>query len=134
MKDNILQSIGDVLIINVVPKINGRIKFTEYSDTWVGITDERTVNKEFRISADGVFWSDWSSLTNENLANGQFVANGQFIIQLRFTRTGVDETGLIEFKTIDFYGSREEIQFVAPTISNDNKHVDGATKRFRNST
>lgn len=117
MKDSILQAIGDVLIIDVVPKINGRIQFTEYSDVWEGITDERTVNKEFRVSADGVFWSNWLSLTNENLANGQFVANGQFTIQLRFTRTGTDETGVIEFKTIDFYGSREEIQFVAPTLS-----------------
>ena len=112
MKDSILQAIGDVLIIDVVPKINGRIQFTEYSDVWEGITDERTVNKEFRVSADGVFWSNWLTLTNENLANGQFVANGQFTIQLRFTRTGTDETGVIEFKTIDFYGSREEIQFV----------------------
>lgn len=117
MKDSILQAIGDVLIIDVVPKINGRIQFTEYSDVWEGITDERTVNKEFRVSADGVFWSNWLALTNENLANGQFVANGQFTIQLRFTRTGTDETGVIEFKTIDFYGSREEIQFVAPTLS-----------------
>ena len=59
MKDSILQAIGDVLIIDVVPKINGRIQFTEYSDVWEGITDERTVNKEFRVSADGVFWSNW---------------------------------------------------------------------------
>ena len=117
MKDSILQAIGDVLIIGVVPKINGRIQFTEYSDVWEGITDERTANKEFRVSADGVFWSNWLALTNENLANGQFVSNGQFTIQLRFTRTGTDETGVIEFKTIDFYGSREEIQFVAPTLS-----------------
>lgn len=117
MKDSTLQAIGDVLIIDVVPKINGRIQFTEYSDVWEGITDERTVNKEFRVSADGVFWSNWLALTNENLANGQFVANGQFTIQLRFTRTGTDENGIIEFKTIDFYGSSEKIQFIAPTLS-----------------
>lgn len=118
MKDNILKAIDDILIVDVTPKITGRVQLSGYTDVWEGITDTRTVRKEFRISADGIFWSDWRELNIENLSNGQFVANGQFVIQLRFTRTGTDETGEIEFKSISFQGPRQEIQFVAPTISN----------------
>lgn len=118
MKDNILKTRDDILIVDVTPKITGRVQLSGYTDVWEGITDTRTVRKEFRISADGIFWSDWRELNVENLSNGQFVANGQFVIQLRFTRTGTDETGEIEFKSISFQGSRQEIQFVAPTISN----------------
>ena len=118
MKDNILKAIYDILIVDVTPKITGRVQLSGYTDVWEGITDTRTVRKEFRISSDGIFWSDWQELNVENLSNGQFVVNRQFVIQLRFTRTGTDEIGEIEFKSISFQGSRQEIQFVAPTISN----------------
>ena len=89
MKDNILKAIDDILIVDVTPKITGRVQLSGYTDVWEGITDTRTVRKEFRISADGIFWSDWQELNVENLSNGQFVANGQFVIQLRFTRVNI---------------------------------------------
>lgn len=115
MTDNVLKSIDDVLIVNVVSKINGRIQFTNYSDVWVGVTDTRYVEKEYRISADGV-WSDWLTLSINNLINGHYNVNGQITIQLRFTRSGEDTSGVLEFKSIDFQGITESIQFVAPTL------------------
>lgn len=117
MNDNILSEIGDILLIDVVPKITGRVHLTDFSDTLEGITSTRTVQKEFRISPDGVFWNNWQPLTAENLASAEYVVDSALIIQLRYTRTGSDSTGVIEFKSIDFMGSREAIQFVAPTIS-----------------
>lgn len=117
MNDNILYEIGDVLLIDVVPKITGRVHLTDFSDTLEGITTERTVQKEFRVSPDGVFWNNWQPLTAENLASAEYVVDSALTIQLRYTRTGSDSTGVIEFKSIDFMGSREAIQFVAPTIS-----------------
>lgn len=116
MKDNILKYINDILIVNVTPKITGRIQLSGYTDVFEGITEDRTVRKEFRISSDGIIWGDWYELNVENISKEQFVANGQFIIQLRFTRTGIDETGEIEFKSIEFQGSVQEIKFIAPTI------------------
>lgn len=117
MKDNILNAIGDVLLIDVTPQITGRVHLTDFSDVVDGVTDTRTVHKEFRISPDGVFWNDWQELTAANLSSDEYIVDSSLIIQLRYTRTGSDSTGVIEFKSIDFMGSREAIQFAAPTIS-----------------
>lgn len=117
MNDNILQAIGDVLLIDVIPKITGRVHLTDFSDILEGVTSVRTVQKEFRVSPDGIFWNSWQPLTSENLSLSEYVVDSAFTIQLRYTRTGSDSTGVIEFKSIDFMGSREVIQFVAPTIS-----------------
>lgn len=117
MKDNILNAIGDVLLIDVTPQITGKVLLTDFSDVVDGVTDTRTVQKEFRISPDGVFWNDWQKLTAANLSSEEYVVDSSLTIQLRYTRTGSDSTGVIEFKSIDFMGSREAIQFVAPTIS-----------------
>jgi hypothetical protein len=117
MKDNILNAIGDVLLIDVTPQITGKVHLTDFSDIVEGVTDTRTVHKEFRISPDGVFWNDWQELTPANLSSDDYIVDSSLTIQLRYTRTGSDSTGVIEFKSIDFMGSREAIQFVAPTIS-----------------
>lgn len=117
MNDNILYAIGDVLLIDVMPKITGRVHLTDFSDVLEGVTSTRTVQKEFRVSPDGVFWNSWQPLTAENLSLSEYVVDSALTIQLRYTRTGSDSTGVIEFKSIDFMGSREAIQFVAPTIS-----------------
>lgn len=117
MKDNILNAIGDVLLIDVTPQITGKVYLTDFSDVVEGVTATRTVQKEFRISPDGVFWNDWQELTAANLSSGEYIVDSSLTIQLRYTRTGSDSTGVIEFKSIDFMGSREAIQFVAPTIS-----------------
>ena len=117
MNDNILYAIGDVLLIDVMPKITGRVHLTDFSDVVEGVTSTRTVQKEFRVSPDGVFWNSWQPLTAENLSLSEYIVDSALTIQLRYTRTGSDSTGVIEFKSIDFMGSREAIQFVAPTIS-----------------
>ena len=46
MKDNILKAIDDILIVDVTPKITGRVQLSGYTDVWEGITDTRTVRKE----------------------------------------------------------------------------------------
>jgi len=117
MKDNVLNAISDVLLIDVTPQITGRVHLTDFSDVVEGVTATRTVHKEFRISPDGVFWNDWKDLTPVNLASKDYIVDSSLIIQLRYTRTGSDDTGVIEFKSINFMGSREAIQFIAPTIN-----------------
>ena len=117
MKDNILNAIGDVLLIDVTPQITGRVHLTDFSDVVEGVTATRTVHKEFRISPDGVFWNNWKDLTSANLSSKDYIVDSSLTIQLRYTRTGSDNTGVIEFKSINFMGSREAIQFVAPTIN-----------------
>ena len=65
-----------------------------------------------------IFWSEWKDLTNENLASDTYITENSLFIQVKYIRTGTDETGEIEFTSIDFLGTREEIKFVAPTLMN----------------
>lgn len=114
--DNILNNIGDILLVTLAPKIMGKVRITNFVDSIEGETEQRSLSREFRISQDGVFWTDWKPLNNENLSSDEFVTDNSLYIEVRYTRTGTDDTGVIKFIDITFNGVREEIQFVAPTL------------------
>lgn len=114
--DNILNNIGDILLVTLAPKIMGKVRITNFVDSIEGKTEQRSLSREFRISQDGVFWTDWKPLNNENLSSDEFVTDNSLFIEVRYTRTGTDATGVIKFIDITFNGVREEIQFVAPTL------------------
>ena len=116
MADNIISNIGDVLIVRIEPKITGKIRFTGYTETIENETEERSLKREFRISQDGVFWTDWATLNIDNLSSEEYFADSYIQIEIRYTRTGTDESGDIVFKSIDFNGTRKSIQFDAPTL------------------
>ena len=134
--DNVLNNIGDVLLVTLTPQISGRISFTGFTEDIDGETPTRNLNREFRISTDDVFWTDWVELNNENLSAEEFLSDGSITIQIRYTRTGTDTTGLIVFNSIDFSGNREEVQFAAPTllasIFSDLVGTSGLSKLERN--
>lgn len=117
MLNNKLRNIGDVLIVNVVSQVNGIVKLSSFVDTLIGVTNDRAVNKEFRVSADDIFWTDWTSLTDENLVESDSVfAEGSLTIQVRYTRIGTDDSGEISFEGINFAGAVQTKTLVAPTI------------------
>ena len=116
MADNIISNIGDVLIVRIEPKITGKIRFTGYIETIENETEERSLKREFRISQDGVFWTDWATLNIDNLSSEEYFTDSYIQIEIRYTRTGTDESGDIVFKSIDFNGTRKSIQFDAPTL------------------
>ena len=116
MADNIISNIGDVLIVRIEPKITGKIRFTGYTETIENETEERSLKREFRISQDGVFWTDWETLNIDNLSSEEYFTDSYIQIEIRYTRTGTDESGDIVFKSIDFNGTRKSIQFDAPTL------------------
>ena len=116
MADNIISNIGDVLIVRIEPKITGKIRFTGYTETIENETEDRSLKREFRISQDGVFWTDWATLNIDNLSSEEYLTDSYIQIEIRYTRTGTDESGDIVFKSIDFNGTRKNIQFDAPTL------------------
>lgn len=116
MADNIISNIGDVLIVRIEPKITGKIRFTGYTETIENETEDRSLKREFRISQDGVFWTDWATLNIDNLSSEEYFTDSYIQIEIRYTRTGTDESGDIVFKSIDFNGTRKSIQFDAPTL------------------
>lgn len=52
-----------------------------------GETNGVYFDKEFRYSSDGILWSDYKQLTNENLSNVT-IYDGKIYIQYRFTQVG----------------------------------------------
>ena len=52
-----------------------------------GETNNVYFNKEFRYSSDGILWSDYKQLTNENLSNIN-VYDGKIYLQYRFNQVG----------------------------------------------
>lgn len=118
MKNNTLNIIGDSLLISSNPEISGRITITGFEETINGLTSTRTVRREYRVSEDGIFWSDWLPLTVDNLSRNKYVVSNNLLIQVRYTRTGTDSTGSIEFIDIKFKGNLVRNEFVAPTIQN----------------
>jgi hypothetical protein len=115
--DNILYNIGDTLIVKVNPQITGKITIKSYSDVVLGETSTRQLQREFRISSDRLFWTDWQDLNDSNLSVNQYISENSLFIEIRYTRIGTDTTGTIEFDDIQFIGSREEINYTIPTIS-----------------
>ena len=114
--DNVIRNIGDSLIIRINPQITGRVHFTGYTETLVGVTATRTVERNYRISTDNIFWSDWRELNVTNISEETYVTENSLYVEIEYTRTGTDTSGYIQFTNIVFNGTHEEIEFVAPTL------------------
>ena len=52
-----------------------------------GETNSVYFDKEFRYSSDGILWSDYKQLTNNNLS-GITIYDGKIYLQYRFTQVG----------------------------------------------
>ena len=113
---NILQNVGDVLSIHLESKMKGKIRIENFRDSITGETNDRTLRKEFRVSQDGLFWSNWAMLTDDNLYAEEYIVDNSLFIELRYTRTGTDDTGTIIFNDIDFNGTCTALTFEAPTL------------------
>ena len=53
-----------------------------------GETDSVYFDKEFRYSPDGILWSDYKQLTNDNISNVN-IYDGKIYLQYRFTQVGI---------------------------------------------
>lgn len=117
---NVLTEIGDVLIIDTQLSILGSyIELISYTDSTIGETGTRYFDKKFRVSQDGLIYTDWYTLTNENIAsiNGN-VVNNVLYIQYRYMRSGTDVTGNLEFVSVNVVGNAVPMVCDSPTIDN----------------
>lgn len=106
--DNKIHNIGDSIIINVRPKQKGTAVITSFTDSFIGLVEgAKDVKREYRIIEDDLFYSDWISLDNYSRAIVGKKINQNNIIQIRYTRTGTDPSGEIEFQNIEFKGDFE---------------------------
>ena len=59
---------GDAILISLQEPYKNLVEILGYTDETSGETTSVYFNKSFRWGIDGVTYSDWSSLTNENLS------------------------------------------------------------------
>ena len=72
---------SNILEYNNIKQIIG------YTANISGETNHVYFDKEFRYSSDGILWSDYKQLTNDNLSNIN-VYNGKIYLQYKFTQVG----------------------------------------------
>lgn len=89
-----------------------------------GETNGVYFDKEFRFSSDGILWSDYKQLTNENLSNVT-IYDGKIYIQYRFTQVG---TGNLSINNISLnVDYNNDVSSVIPECFWNN-NVDNSSK------
>ena len=92
-----------------------------------GETNNVYYDKEFRYSSDGILWSDYKQLTNENLSNIN-VYDGKIYLQYRFTQVGNGNLSINSISLDVDYNS--EVDSVIPECFWNN-FVDNSSKIVR---
>src|ERR1035438_7962466 len=101
--------IGDVLFIKTDTPLIGLIALYSFVDETVGEYTDRSFKKTFRYSVDGINYTQYVDLTNDNIAGVQVQANDTFYAQYRYERIGLDSTGVLEFDSVTLNG-----EFILP--------------------
>ena len=109
--DNVLAADGDVLHVAVNALIRGKVTMNAFTDV---ITGNGTVQREFRVNIEPMFYTDWMPLTAENLASVPYEANSILRIQIRYTRLSGTED--LVWSGITITGTWEAGVFEAPTL------------------
>ena len=89
-----------------------------------GETNNVYYDKEFRYSSDGILWSDYKQLTNENLSNIN-VYDGKIYLQYRYTQVGNGNLSINSISLDVDYNS--EVDSVIPECFWNNS-VDNSSK------
>lgn len=88
---------GDAILISLQEPYTNVVEVLSYSDETSGETTSVYFNKSFRWGIDGVTYSDWVSLNDDNLSKLLINPSNSFWIQYKYEHTG---EGLLEFKSI----------------------------------
>ena len=113
MTSNILEYNNIKHIFGFTANISGETNYVYY-------------DKEFRYSSDGILWSDYKELTNDNLSNIN-VYDGKIYLQYRFTQVGNGNLSINSISLDVDYNS--EVESVIPecfwntTVDNSSKIV-----------
>ena len=90
-----------------------------------GETNNVYYDKEFRYSSDGILWSDYKQLTNDNLSNIN-VYDGKIYLQYRFTQVGNGNLSINSISLDVDYNS--EVESVIPECFWNNNSFDNSSK------
>lgn len=96
----IFNNIGDEYIISIT-NLQNVTKFTKFSYDALGLNDARLLRQEYRISRDGINWSNWFELLPD-ISNFPVIDSlDELFIDIKWIRIGVSTIGdikLLEWK------------------------------------
>lgn len=107
--ENRVTEIGDVLIIKTEVPIIGIVTLLSFVDITTGEVGGKYFNKTFRYSVDGVNFSDYILLTDENIQGIEINATDTLIIEYVYQRSGIDESGSLTFDSVTLEGQFVEV-------------------------
>lgn len=88
---------GDAILISLQEPYTNVVEVLGYTDETVGESTSVYFNKSFRWGIDGITYSDWIPLTNENLDGLLLNPINPFWVQYKYEQVG---DGTLEFKSI----------------------------------
>ena len=110
---------SNVLEYNNINRILG------FTTSIIGETNNVYYHKEFRYSSDGILWSDYKQLTNNNLSNIT-IYDGKIYLQYRFTQVGNGNLSINNI-SLDVDYNNNEVNSVIPECF-WNVSVDNSSK------
>ena len=108
--DNTTSEIGDELLIQVSLPIFGLTQINDFEDSVDGETENRYFEKYFCFSLDGVFYSDWFELNQQNLQSIQIQNTQPLFVNYKYIRSGSDSSGILTFYDISLNGNYSQPQ------------------------
>lgn len=126
---NTLSEIGDVLNIYSQVVVNASIDLSGFTDETFGENQNRFFTKKFRYSLDGLNFSEWLELTNENIQAISGTVNGLLFFEFKYERSGTETSGILEFISIEIFGNID-IQIVENTATLDSIFAELANNDF----
>ena len=115
-QDNTLTVPGDTLEFFVNALVYGELSIQGFTDSITGVDADHGVLREFRVTTDGIFYTDWAELTAENLSAQNYKSDALLQIQIRYTRVGEEGGDVMSFESLIFTGAWISVEFVAPTL------------------
>lgn len=117
--------IGDVLFIKTDIPIIGLILLQSFVDVTIGETGTRLFIRRFRYSIDGITYSSWLSLTDENVSNIVIEPSDTFYAEYSYERAGSDSTGELQFTSVTLNGEYSQpVDGPAYEASNFSEYFD----------
>jgi hypothetical protein len=109
--ENKASEIGDVILIKASVPIVGLVTLSSFTDSVVNETSTKYFHKDFRYSVDGINFTTWRELTNNNIAAVDVSPTATFIIEYRYIRSGVDASNPdLEFDEVELSGDFAQVE------------------------
>lgn len=108
--ENRSTEIGDVLIIQTDVPIIGLVTLLSFVDDTEGEVGDKYFTKTFRYSIDGINWSAYVPLTNENIQGIEIDPTDTLMIEYVYQRSGLEESGSLVWNSTQLNGQFQDVE------------------------